>query len=794
MKRKLYLHLFLIGTFISLIISCKTNQTTYFSLQARTQPLLTNETQKQVDALYNKMSQQERIAQLRGLNMNEVLNHKGELDTIRCQELLANGIGHFCQFASGSFYNADSLRNQVALVQNWLTHHTTSKIPALFHEEVITGVAARNATVYPQQIGMACTFNPKLALQKTRYTAADLRSIGGMMALSPMIDVVRNPHFNRLEESYGEDGYLSAAMGVSFVKGLQYGGLKKGIAACSKHFLGYGGGSDAPQKELMEDILMPHEAVIRIAGSKVVMTGYHKFHGINCVANPEIIQNILRKYLKFDGLMVSDYGSINQISETDDKEHKAAKAINAGNDVDFQEGECYQYLLKAIDQGLVNQQTLEKAVKRVLALKYRLGLIDSSTPLWSKGHISLDRIEERQLAYHLATQSIVLLKNNNVLPIKKTQKIFLTGPNANSMWAMLGDYTYQSMSFFWRNQLPSANEPKIVNLKEGMEAKLPSECTLCYTRGCDWTEKNETKIQKGGDPRTEWIRKMLNRRIPCKEKIDTNLALKEANRSDIIVAAVGENAMLCGENRDRGSLRLPGRQEQYIEKLLSTGKPLILIVFGGRSQVISKIADRCAAIIQAWYPGEEGGNALADILYGNVSPSGKLSVSYPSEELNEPICYNYSLKPNPKIEFPFGFGLSYNTYTYSKLKIDKCVKTNAKVIHLSFDITNNGDYSSDEIAEIYLSPADSSLHIKPIQLQGFGRIHLAPHQTVNVKFLMSPQQFGYYDKGKWSIDSGKYIIKVGASSADIRLKDEIILKGNKKTMPLRTVYFAEIQK
>ena len=293
------------------------------------------DTEQLVDELYDRMSQEERIAQLRSMYMDELFDEQGRLDTAKCRELIPNGIGHFSQYASQKPRDPNELRDRVAAVQEWLMKHTPNGIPALFHEEVLSGVNTRGATIYPQQIGQACSFNPELAELKTRQTGIAMRKMGGVLSLSPMVDVCRTPSFNRLEESYGEDGYLSAVMGVAFVKGLQQGDLRKGVGACSKHYLGYGGGGDADEKELMEEILMPHEAMIRLAGSKAVMPGYHAVHGTNCVANSEILEDILRGYVGFDGMVVSDYTAIDQIPGLDDAMHKAAAAINGGNDVDF---------------------------------------------------------------------------------------------------------------------------------------------------------------------------------------------------------------------------------------------------------------------------------------------------------------------------------------------------------------------------------------------------------------------------------------------------------------------------
>ena len=757
--------------------------------------------EQQVDELYVKMPQEERIAQLRSMYMDELFNEEGQLDTAKCRELIPYGIGHFSQFALQMPRDPNTIRDMVAAVQDWLKDNTPNGIPALFHEEVLSGVNTKGSAIYPQQIGQACSFNPELAELKTIQTSTTLRKMGGALALSPMVDVCRIPSFNRLEESYGEDGYLSAVMGVAFVKGLQQRDLKKGVGACSKHYLGYGGGGDADEKVLMEEILLPHEAMIRLAGSKCVMPGYHAVHGTKCVANSEILNDILRDYVGFDGMVVSDYTAIDQLPDLENEVTKAAAAINGGNDVDFPFGANYKYLQEAIDKGLVKPEVLERAVKNVLRQKFRAGLFDKDAYLYSHEDIQLDTPEERQTAYDIATQSVVLLENNGVLPLgngkgeEKSEKlnILLTGPNANSIWAMCGDYTYPAMSYFWKKKEDVPDQPHIVKLLEGMTNRKPEGVNLMYSRGCDWTEEIETKYGELGDERA-WEYDILHRKVDAGEKADKQEALSMAKEADVIIAAVGENVMLCGENRDRLTLRLPGKQEQFVEELIKTGKPVVLVMFGGRAQIVSGLAERCAAVIQAWYPGEEGGNAVADILYGKVSPSAKLSVSYPNTEINEPICYNFSAEQDPRIQWPFGYGLSYTTFEYSNLKVDDEVMTDDQCVTLSFKVKNTGKVAADEIAQIYLSPTEERQQIRPIQLQGFARVSLQPGETKTVKTKLHTEQFGYYSnegKRQWNILPGTFVVKVGASSTDIRLQEKVTLAGDPINMPLRDFYFSE---
>ena len=800
--------------------------------------------EQQVNILYEKMSQEERIAQLKSMYMDDLFDEQGQLDTAKCRELIPYGIGHFSQFCMQQPRKPNELRDRAAAVQQWLMKNTPNGIPALLHEEVLSGINTLGAAIYPQQIGQACSFNTELAELKTRQTSTALRKMGGVLALSPMVDVCRNPSFNRLEESYGEDGYLSAAMGVAFVKGLQQGDLRKGVGACSKHYLGYGGGGDADEKELMEEILMPHEAMIRLAGSKCVMPGYHamKNEEVTCVANDWILTDILRDYLGFDGMVVSDYTAIEQLSINLDPSQngegnnelavaQAAAAINAGNDVDFPFGANYQHLQKAIDRGLVKPEAFERAVKDVLRQKFRAGFFDSDAYLYSQEDIKLDTPEERQTAYDIATQSVVLLKNDSsVLPIKgdTATTVLLCGPNANSIWAMCGDYTYPAMSYFWKKRENVPDNPHIVKLLEGMTNHKPDSINLLYSRGCDWTEEIETDFVKGGDARA-WEYDILHRKADAGEKADKQEALDMAAQSDVIIAAVGENVMLCGENRDRKGLRLPGRQEQFVEELIATGKPVVLVVFGGRAQVISGLAEKCAAVIQAWYPGEEGGHAVADILYGKVSPSAKLSVSYPNQELNEPLCYNTQSadcessncessdcesadckssnckssdcklsnckSSNCKISWPFGYGLSYTTFEYKHMALPEKSKTTDDYISLSFEVKNTGKVAADEVAQIYLSPTDGSQPLRPLQLQGFARVPLQPGQTKVVKVKLYTEQLGYYShqgQRQWNIQPGKYIVKIGASSADIKLQETITLTGDPVVKPLRDHYLSTV--
>ncbi len=756
-------------------------------------PFISSEIQMSVDSIYDKLTMEERTAQLYGIRP-KLLTTDGKLSLEKCRKLIPHGVGHVSQFACMQDLSADELRNFVKELQAYLINESSSKLPAIFHEEAITGFATKGATTYPQQIGTACTWNPSLVMEKSIYTRNSMRSCGATMALSPMVDIVRTQHFNRVEESYGEDSYLSSAIALSFIRGLQGDDLREGVSTCTKHFLGYGGGINSTEKELMEEIIMPHEVGIKMGNNKSVMTGYHKYKGETAVTCSYFIKDLLRGYLGFDGLLVSDYNAISANWMGRDSTHyaqRAAKAMNAGADLELCDGVCYPYLPELIKSGEVSQERFEQAVKLNLAMKARLGLFDKKPHLYDEGHIDLDKPKYRQTAYDIAAEGIVLLKNNGILPIKlPTARLALVGPNANTFWCMLGDYTYQSMFAFFQSGDVNPDNPKIYSLKEGLESKIDRGMKLSYQRGCDWSESNEASIDKksNGDDRIRNLRKML---VSSSDKTDWNEAMKLCDDNDVIIAAVGENPTLCGEGRERKGIRLPGEQEKFVESLIDSGKPVIVCVFGGRAQVLSKkIRENAAAIIQAWYPGEEGGNALADILLGNVNPSGKLCVSYPATEDKGNICYNYDNLDDSLIAYTFGYGLSYTTFEYSGLKCKSEVNMQKDDISLSFSVTHKGTVDGKETVQLYVSPVGNTMAMKPIALKGFEKLQLEKGETKKVSFNLSPKILSSYDNGEWILTPGEYDIKIGSSSKDIRLSKRIKLNGKKEVSKERDVFFS----
>jgi beta-glucosidase len=742
----------------------------------------------QVDAVYERLSVEDRAAQLFGIYPSEVMEN-GRFSVEKAHEVIPYGAGHICQISSSQDLDADGLRQLVADIQDYMVNETPAGIPAVMHEECISGVTAKGATIYPQQMAVACTWDPDLLRIKTGQTAVLMRAIGQQYALSPMVDIIRNAHWPRIEESYGEDGYLTASLGTAFVEGLQAKGFKEGITATTKHFLGYGGGSDLSWKEIYEEVLFPHEAIIRKAGSKSIMTCYDKFRSDYAVCSDTLLNVILRGYLGYDGIVVSDYGSVQKGSRDRSPEFLKQCAVDAlmtGNDLEFCSSTSYKYLPELLAEGRISEEVFERAVKRALLVKARSGLLDPDPLFFKEGPVDLDPAENRQTAYDIAAESVVLLKNNGILPLAPGKNVAMVGPNANSIWSMLGDYSFPSMQLFFFRKPVDESVVRIPTFLEAMNERYDGKVE--YSRGVDWSTLADMGLTQGGDER---VRSLNVRRLESEDYTDWEEAVALASKNDVIIAAMGENIYLCGENRRRVGIRLPGDQEEFVKDLIATGKPVVLVMFSGRPEMISEIADGCAAILQAFYPGEEGGNAVSDVLTGKVNPSGKLCFSFPATESEDPYCYNNGIEPE-KALYPFGFGLSYTSFAYSDISVQPSAKTKDGLVEVRCKVTNTGNVKGDEIVQLYVSPK-SGQPLKPVQLKGYRRIALDPGQTAEVCFRVSTDQLAWHSDKGWTVSPGDYTFRVGPSSRELPLEGVCTLKGKAGVKALRDEYFAQVE-
>ena len=740
-------------------------------------------TEKEIREFIARMPLEEKAAQLYGTQIQDLMED-GKISIEKCRKVIPYGAGHVCQFSSGVDLNAEQLAVIIRDLQAYIDTETVSQIPLMIHEEAITGIAAKCATVTPQMIGMSCSWEPELVYENARMTAENMKKMGCYFALSPMMDVITDARWGRGEEGYGVDNHLVTAFTQAFIQGLQ----SEGAAATAKHFAGYG----VENQELSffrNEVLEPFEAAVKSGKVKAVMPGYHSFQGVPCTSSKFLLTDILRKTWGFEGLVVSDYGAVSNLYRyyhaVPGPKEAAVAALEAGVDVEFSRGECFPLLAEAVREGRISEERIDQSVYRVLSLKNELGLLERKEGGCTVEKIDLDPHQNRARALNSAQRAVVLLKNDGILPVENPEKskIAVIGPNADSYYSMLGDYTWNGIAEFFYQIKGSKEEPEIVTLLQGIKNRFMG-CDIQYERGCDWiTSTDRISGTPMGDARGQDAGCS-----PLEDLSPTNWhrAIQLGKESDLIIAAVGENRYLCGECCDRENVCLPGDQEKLVEELCNLGKPVIMIVFGGRPMAIAKIAEKCSAVIYAWYPGEEGGNALADILRGTVTPSGKLTVTLPDTNEDVPVFYQQG-KRAEKCNYPFGFGLSYTTFEYSDLRAPKKIHTEQEMFELQFTVTNTGPRQGAEIAQIYMSSERV-----PKKLIGFTKVELLPGQSREVRAAFYMENFARYDaQGDLHLYPQKFDLEIGASSADIRLETQMEFTGKERELHSR-VHFLPI--
>lgn len=710
---------------------------------------------------------EEKVAQLCGVQITELLEN-GVLSIKKCRERIPYGVGHLCQFASSGNFLPDELAKILNDLHDYIENETRHKIPVMIHEESISGMAMRGATITPQMIGMSCTWNPMLVWQNAVYAARMMKKLGCYFTLSPMVDVITDPRWGRGEEGFGEDAYLVADFAKHFVLGMQ----SEGVAATVKHYAGYGVQNQDPVY-LHNETLLPFRTAIAQSHVKAVMPGYHTFRNVPCSASKFLLRDLLRDQLGFKGVVVADYGSVSNQKDkykyVDSYEAAAVASLKAGVDVDFPAGNSYRYLVDAVRKGLVQECVVDEAVLRVLRLKQEQGLTKGKRIQVPASVEEFDPAEYRQAALVSAQKSVVLLKNDGLLPLSDSVKtIALVGPNADSYYSLLGDYTWMGISEFFMHHPMNRETPKLITLLDGLKNRMP-DCKILYERGCEWTgAEDNVHGRENGDDRGKSAGRhpVEHHDMPNEER-----ALRFAAQSDVVIAAMGENRYLCGECCDRDTVDLHPVQADFLRKLFEVGKPVVLVFFGGRPLAIREFAEKSAATLYAWYPGEEGGNAIADILTGAVNPSAKLTVTMPNTGSDAPLSY----RNHEKLllaKFPFGFGLSYTTFEYSELCISKVLNSTTQKLYLNFVLTNTGRITGTETAQVYVRRYETGER----KLYGYVQVELAPGASKSVTVCLFEEQFYQYNgEGKPEFHAGKYCVEIGASSVDIRLKQEVMI-------------------
>ncbi len=663
-------------------------------------------------------------------------------------------------------------------LQRYARDSTRLGIPLFLSEECPHGHMAIGATTFPTAIGQASTWNTDLIQQMADAIAAETRSVGGHSGYGPILDLAREPRWSRTEETYGEDPFLVAAMGKAMVRGFQGDSLndKGRIASTLKHFAAYGvpeGGHNGGlvnlgPRELLQSFLPPFEEAVR-NGARSVMTAYNAIDGIPCTANRWLLTDILREQWAFEGFTVSDLGSISGLQGSHhisaSPAESAALALNAGLDADLSGYGYGESLLQALKDEKVSEGQLDTAVARVLRLKFELGLfdrplVDESAPetlVHNKAHI--------ELARQVARESIVLLKNkDNALPLSSNlSSVAVIGPNADNPYNQLGDYTAPQ------------HEGKVVTVLKGIQEYLGSGTKIRYVKGCairDTTEQDiasAVEAAKASDVAIVVLGGSSAR--------DFKTSYQETGAANVDPASVSD--MESGEGFDRATLDLMGKQLELLKAVQATGKPVILVLIKGRPLNLNWAEEHVPAIVDSWYPGQEGGHAIAEVLFGAYNPAGRLPISVPRSAGQLPVYYNYKspvkheyVEMDSKPLYSFGYGLSYTSFEYSTPRIvDEQIGADSIRVNLSFRLKNTGKFDGDEVVQVYVRDATASVTTPLIQLAAFKRIHLGKGEEKEVRLQLNERNLSLVNASlNRVVEEGKFKFFIGSSSTQLPLE------------------------
>ena len=765
--------------------------------------------------LLSLMTLKEKVAQLGSFWSFQILKD-GTLDRQAAQSLLEQGIGQVTRIGGATPLTPSQGAQLANEIQHYLATETRLGIPAIIHEECCSGYMARNATCFPQTIGLASTWEPALAGAMAAVVRAQMRAAGAHQGLSPLLDIARDARWGRCEETFGEDPTLTAAMGVSFVRGLQGENWREGVVATAKHFAGYGrsmGGLNwapphIPPRELRDVYLAPFEAAVKEANLQSVMNAYNELDGIPCAASKELLTGILVNEWGFDGVVVSDYFAIEQLQSfhkiATGKGHAAQMALGAGLDVELPGTDCYgRALIDAVQGGSISEALVDRSVMRVLRHKFMLGLFEDPYVDAAATVEVFDTPEQRALARTIAHKSMVLLKNEGgLLPLaKELSRIAVIGPQADNVRHLLGDYAYPCHIETLLEQstgegnvfnipVPGSGTPvdlvknfvPIEPILSGLQAAVSEETVIDYTKGCDVSGEDAAGFAE---------------------------AVRAAQKADVALLFVGGKSGLTdsctsGEARDRHELDLPGVQQQLVEAVAATGTPVVVVLINGRPLSISWIAENIPAILEAWLPGEEGAAAVADVLFGDVSPGGKLPMSFPRHVGQMPLYYAH--KPSGgkshwketyvdlsnKPLFAFGYGLSYTTFTIDNLQISETSISAGESVEISVDVRNTGAMAGDEVVQLYTHDAFAALTRPTQELKGFCRVTLLPGEKRTVTFTLAANQLGYTGPAMTTIlEPGAFQIMVGSASDNILLNGTIGVSGETAGIEATKKFFSE---
>jgi beta-xylosidase len=740
---------------------------------------------ERVADLLARMTLEEKVAQL-GSAWVFQLAAGPALDTARAALLLRDGLGQITRISGASSLDGREAAVLANAIQRHLVTETRLGIPAIVHEEICSGLMSRGSTIFPQAIGLASTWEPDLAAALADAIRVQMRAIGAHQGLSPVLDVSRDPRWGRTEETFGEDPYLVARMGVAFVRGLQGDDPATGVVATAKHFVGYGaseGGMNwAPAhigaRELREVYLHPFEAAVRVAGLRSVMNAYNELDGVPVAADRGLLTGVLRDEWAFEGCVVSDYFAVRQLADyhrlAADGDDAAAMALEAGLDVELPSTDCFGApLLRAVRDGRVYAATVDTAVERVLKTKFELGLFE-------RPYVEPDRVAavthtpaHRRLARAVAAKSMVLLRNDGVLPLAPDiGSVAVVGPNADRARHLFGDYTYPAHVESLRELLRSGNNVFAMPIDERHPLR-PAESDAATVAGA-------LRARLGSAVRTAPGCDVSG---PSRDGFAEAVAL--AAGSDVVVMVMGDKAGLTddctsGESRDVSSLDLPGVQEDLVRVVLATGTPVVLVLVAGRPLASPWLHEHCAAVLMTWFPGQEGAEAITDALLGDVNPGGKLPITYPRSAGQIPVFYGHKVSggrshwkgdyvdsPASPL-YPFGHGTSYTTFSLGEASLAAAEVSWSGTVITSVTVTNTGDRDGDEVVQLYVRDPRATVTRPVLELKGFVRVALGAAESTTVTFETPVGQLGFYDRDlAYVVEPGELEFFVGTSSDDL---------------------------
>ena len=663
----------------------------------------------------------------------------------------------------------------VNAIQRYVLEHSRLGIPLAFGEECSHGHMAIGATVFPVPLLIGSTWNVELYREMCRAVALETRSQGGAVTYSPVLDVVRDPRWGRTEECFGEDPYLIGEFAVASVEGLQGDELNSGssVGATLKHFVAYGsseGGRNAGpvhigKRELLEVDMYPFRRAVE-AGAVSVMPAYNEIDGVPCTTNAELLQDVLRGEWGFSGMIITDCGAIDMLASGHDTaaggEDAAVQALRAGIDMEMS-GEMFgRHLLQALRSGRLEESFIDEAVSRVLDLKFRLGLFEQPFADSALAERVIGSPEHTELARAIAAEGIVMLKNTGVLPLSKSKgKVAVIGPNADTGYNQLGDYTS-----------PQPHE-KVTTVLDGIRSKLSAEPErVRYAPGCRIKDQSAEGLEPAVQAAAEADTVVLvlggsSARDFGEGSIDLRTGASKVTEKEL-------SDMDCGEGIDRSSLQLSGIQLELMKRMKALGKPVVVIYINGRPIAEPWIDEHADAILEAWYPGQEGGYAVADILFGDVNPSGRLTVSLPADVGQLPVYYlgkrsrgaRY-LEGEAQPRYPFGFGLSYTGFSYSGIQIEPAAILAEGTAEVTVEVENTGSCGGAEVVQLYISDLVSRVTRPARELKGFRKIYLEPGEKQTVTFKLSAEQLSYIGpEYRPVVEPGIFKIRVGRNVND----------------------------